>query len=568
MEGTCEHSEICGRNALDGHDGKCILHSKELDKDQEAFEEALEEHQEVHGPDFREMVLLADSDLSGVDFSHAKLGGADLTGVTMPDQEMYSELLNRVNQSTAYARKLFFTLLAICVYCWLTIGTTTDAGLIANRGTSPLPIIGTNIPMAGFYWAIPLPLLAIYMYFHLQIQRLWEDLAILPAVFPDGQPLDKKADPWLLLGLIRDHFLHLEKGRPFFFLQKVLVIIVTWWIVPITLLALSIRYLPKNDLLVTIFHSIVTLGSVWFSFSSYRSLVSTGGRNSISYKYLLCSVLMFVFILIGLYSWSFNTRGILLNLSSARLYNVDLSRTGLSGVNIKRGDFYQVDLRGSRLTDSKIQRARLHKVQLDSADLTGASLENSNFSGVNFSGANLSRANLSNATFNSGILNEYPNDLSGVNLYLADLSDTYLELVDLSGARLWSADLSDASLYGANLSDANLWKANLSGADLTSSKSTFKITQEGGFQRRSRKTNLSGASLYGADLSDSHLRGAVLSNTVLHNVDVTVDSLCTVTTLKQAQLRDSVITSICKRCPKKFGPSDTYEAGDPRRCGR
>lgn len=53
MKGTCEHSDICGRNALDGDNGKCILHSENPDKGEKAFEAALETHREEHGAIFR-----------------------------------------------------------------------------------------------------------------------------------------------------------------------------------------------------------------------------------------------------------------------------------------------------------------------------------------------------------------------------------------------------------------------------------------------------------------------------------------------------------------------------------
>jgi hypothetical protein len=49
------------------------------------------------------------------------------------------------------------------VYSWLTIATTTDVRLVTNSASSPLPIIGTEIPVVGFYWA-PALLLAMYLY--------------------------------------------------------------------------------------------------------------------------------------------------------------------------------------------------------------------------------------------------------------------------------------------------------------------------------------------------------------------------------------------------------------------
>lgn len=53
----CEYHEICGREALDGHNGRCILHSEDLNKDKEAFDSALEVHQAERGPDFCSMVF-------------------------------------------------------------------------------------------------------------------------------------------------------------------------------------------------------------------------------------------------------------------------------------------------------------------------------------------------------------------------------------------------------------------------------------------------------------------------------------------------------------------------------
>lgn len=53
----CEHSDVCGRDVLEGHDGRCILHSTDSEKDVEAFKRALKEHREEHGPNFGRMVF-------------------------------------------------------------------------------------------------------------------------------------------------------------------------------------------------------------------------------------------------------------------------------------------------------------------------------------------------------------------------------------------------------------------------------------------------------------------------------------------------------------------------------
>ena len=78
--------------------------------------------------------------------------------------------------------------------------------LILNTASSPLPIINTPIPIAGFYVVGATLLAAVYCYLHFYLQRLWRTLATLPAVFPDGIALDDKTDPWLLTNLVRTDF--------------------------------------------------------------------------------------------------------------------------------------------------------------------------------------------------------------------------------------------------------------------------------------------------------------------------------------------------------------------------
>ena len=73
-----------------------------------------------------------------------------------------------------------------CVYAWLTIATTTDARLLTNSASSPLPIIQTEIPIALFYLAAPLLLVSFYVYLHLYLQSMWRGLATLPARFPSA----------------------------------------------------------------------------------------------------------------------------------------------------------------------------------------------------------------------------------------------------------------------------------------------------------------------------------------------------------------------------------------------
>ncbi len=82
-------------------------------------------------------------------------------------------------------------------------------------------------------------LAAVYCYLHFYLQRLWRTLATLPAIFPDGVALDDKTDPWLLTNLVRIEFRLLRPNAPpLVRLENLLAVFSTWWLVPLTLLAL------------------------------------------------------------------------------------------------------------------------------------------------------------------------------------------------------------------------------------------------------------------------------------------------------------------------------------------
>jgi len=139
--------------------------------------------------------ILQNADLTGAKgLQGGQLAGANVSGAKLPeDVAKFEEGLKVVEEASRNARKQFFAMLSACAYALLTVATTTDVRLLTNSASSPLPIIRTEIPIVWFYIAAPLVLLCVYFYFHLYMQRLWEGLTKLPAVFPDGRALDEKA---------------------------------------------------------------------------------------------------------------------------------------------------------------------------------------------------------------------------------------------------------------------------------------------------------------------------------------------------------------------------------------
>jgi len=227
---------------------------------------------------------LREANLQGADLSAAvgglrteQLAGADLTGAKLPEQlkTLYDKLEN-VKGISESARKIFLAVLAGCLYCWLTIATTTDVNLITNRASSPLPIIQTPIPIVGFYVVAPLLVLCVYFYFHFYLQKLWEELGSLPAVFPDGRPLHAKVDPWLLNDLVRARLPKLNLNRPFLsYFQLWISVLLAWWVVPITMLLFWGRYLRRHGAFGTTFHVVLLVIALVGAVRLYGLAVAT-----------------------------------------------------------------------------------------------------------------------------------------------------------------------------------------------------------------------------------------------------------------------------------------------------
>ena len=208
---------------------------------------------QLHGAELLQATLreaiLQDADLTDVrGLLSNQLAGANLSGAKLPEVVGKFEALHIVEEKSQNAKRVLLSIMLGSIYALLTVTITTDLELITNSASSPLPIIGSAIPIVGFYWAAPLILAGVFLYFLIYLERLWESLAKLPAVFPDGTPLDEKIYPWLPNGMVRSHFLLLRQLRPpLSGLQALVSIIIAYWTVPLTLLIVWARYLTRHE---------------------------------------------------------------------------------------------------------------------------------------------------------------------------------------------------------------------------------------------------------------------------------------------------------------------------------
>jgi hypothetical protein len=227
-----------------------------------------------------------ESRLENADLSEAKslleeqLAGSDLTSAKLPSHISKFESLNRISDLINNSKHLNITIILACLYSWLTIATTTDARLLTNSISSPLPIIQTEIPIASFFLVTPFLLLCLYFWFHVSLQECWRSLSQLPAFFPDGKALDEKIYPWIIVGLLRENFSLLKVETQYFTWLKVRIsIILAWYLVPITIFIFWERYLSSRDKFGIITLTYLFLGTMLFGLYSYRLAISTLRHN-------------------------------------------------------------------------------------------------------------------------------------------------------------------------------------------------------------------------------------------------------------------------------------------------
>jgi len=479
----------------------------------------------THTPLEIENVVLRSTDLSNTDLSEAQqllspqLAGTNLSGAVLPPHLQLDESLSRVENLSKNARTVFLSSIFACIYSWLTLATTSDVALIGNSVSSALPIINTAIPIVGFYWIAPLLLLSLYFYLHLYLQRLWDALAELPVVFPDGNSLDKKIYPWLLSGLVRSHLSQLNQQRPRFSrLQVSLSILLAWWLVPITFLAFWIDYFPRHDGYGTALHTALLVVVVYAAARFYVSASDTLCRRQkplfdwkTMYKNQRCyqqgGMVLGISLLLGGISISviqavpsdvkekvgvssINPRvwlpsamqwlGIKIfpELTEAQFStkpdawaNVGINEkliAQVKGAQLKGVQLAYVNAFGAFLVNADLRGANLAWADLSQADLRGARLDGANLQGANLLDIKISHASLRGADlrlinfegFHPYNWNNY-NDFREVNLANQDLNDASLHNQNLTGANFQGANLENINFGNTNLTNANFQGANL-----------------------------------------------------------------------------------------------------------
>ena len=537
-------------------------------------------------------VKLYGADLSEARLDEAKglqsirqLAGTDTTRAELPSTISKFEGLEQASELARISRTIYLLLIAACVFSWLSIATTEDAQLVVDTINLKLPIIQTEVAVARFYWMAPLGLFLVYLYFHVYLQRLWEELSSLPAIFPDGRTLVRKVYPWQPIGIAWAHISLLKLRRPSLYnIQILIAILSVWCLVPITLVLFWGRYLVTREVVDTVIQSFLIVGSVAFGVFSYghakatlrgklwsphfdgtentkrntpeKSLIYSSVRNSLIATTTIVGIISYGFLnpqnecrprtseILGPSCWGpslldyviryspyLEIRGAQISNKPSGWKGYTHEHKGISGIDlVKRANLKEKNLHRAYAEGAFLVRAEMNNTNLAHAKLRRAYLQGANLSEADLGKAILIDARLENTKLNHAKMSNA--ELTRAKLRDAELIDTRLENANLNSANLENTKLMLANLNGANMRAANLVKARLwsatgidaelNNSDLTNADLRYVNLERANLgNAKLNCTKLVSANLEGASLEGADLSGANLRDTNFGGADLT-----------------------------------------------
>lgn len=495
-----------------------------------------------------------------------RLGGTNLFDAILPETIAAFDSTKAITDATKVARWFYFMLLLASLGCIALIGITTDVRLVIDSSAIPLPRgIPKVISMTSFYMGAPLLLFILYLRFHFLLLRLWGSMSGLPAVFRDGQTLEKDG-PWYLMGLVRRHFRWMREGRtPFWALETVVSTALAYWVVPGTLFLFWLRYLVRQDFRGTLLHAFLLTLAVAAATcvpTIVARVLQPGDllrhRSKNLWRVSLATARVAIVTGAALLVFSLGVShglpsdrnietqhsvGSILRWTSDAMQSIgyrpyaELTEATLSGPP-PHGNWSEEALGsvpGAKLNEMNLRFARAYRSYLVNAKLWRANLEGAYLSEADLRGANLREAVLRDAILDRVLASKsvmVSADATRVNFTGADLRGADMSFAMMENGILSNAKLNGASLYAVNLRNGQLLRTDLSRADMRDTKMerammSFAVLEQADFSSaRLEEASLTGAQFKGTilldtDLKNADLRGAFFGAAVFRGTDIT-----------------------------------------------
>jgi uncharacterized protein YjbI with pentapeptide repeats len=522
-----------------------------------------------------------------------QIAGANLRDALLPPQIMEFEAAGAFARASQIAWRCFASLIPLVLISWLIIWKTTDVQLLTDSALIPYfhSHGAAAIPTAQIFLLAPLILLSLYLVFQFHLQKVWDAALELPAIFPDGHPLDDHG-PAIIVGLLRAHVWWINRDAPSTrWVERTSSILLAYWAIPFTLALFWARYLTMQDLKGTLLQTLLVAVAagvalhattrtgrkqeVWATKRKWTSRIAE--RLSEISPAISASALGVVLLLLSIGTLA----GVPHNHSRAPQYSASSIRRWAADVfwtvgfdpypDITEATFSQkpagwtganaqvASVKGPMLNDTEFRYAQAYGVflanahlwesdfegaYLSEADLRGADLGHSNLRYAILDGARLTGANMNRVRLDGAVLARA--DLRRANLSYASLVHATLVDSRLDGTTLYDAQLISASLARAELEKADLRGAYLNAADLDHTD----LQQALLWSAKLPGANLYGAKLQGALAIDADLRGADLREAVFTGT-VMEDAKLGGANLDRADLRGALQLTASQVCASK-----------------
>jgi uncharacterized protein YjbI with pentapeptide repeats len=385
----------------------------------------------------------------------ADVAGADLYGSELPSSDEIEAAINVVEEVSKYAWIRVGTFGFLCASSVLVALSASDRALIAPDGLLSVGVFSAAITGRVFFALTPPLIIGFFIYLHVVLQTVWDEVAKLPSVLPSGKPAEKCINPWLLHGMVAAYYKLNQERSLRSRVQEAFAHTILYALAPVTLTVLWARYLNCRDWF-TAFAQVLTvslsgfLAVVFFSLAkaTLRDQTPSAGWTASAVASILSRriLLMVVSGVIGLTAFT-------ASLTQIRPHSSGYS-TQSGAIRMASGISNLVGIKPWLVIHDEIVSAP------------------SNLNSGKGRVANLSGRDLSFC------------DARRSQIVGADLNGARLDNADLSGANLTSAELRGANLRGANLTGATLSGTDLRGADLTGALGAGNLRERGAITDR------------------------------------------------------------------------------------
>ena len=233
----------------------------------------------LDGAVFREADLRDAKLGDSVGLSVEHLAGADLRSASLPGDVKQFSQLDGVAEASKYHQSVYKLLLLLCGFAALTSMSVRDENLVLRDGQSmtQLPLLQADVAPQVFAYLMPGLILLLYGYQILYTVSLWRLLSFLPAYFPDGEPLDRRAYPSMVNIFVRFSLRRIVNERNDS-LNYLIHWVVTFTVPVVTLKVIWLAGLKKHDWQLSLFQSLA-LGLALFLAVAILGLSGSMIRN-------------------------------------------------------------------------------------------------------------------------------------------------------------------------------------------------------------------------------------------------------------------------------------------------